>query len=238
MTAIDTSRKKESFKIFNEIAGTYDFLNRALSMGIDVKWRKEFIRNLPPRRSLEVLDLATGTGDVALVVGRDQKVIKVKGLDMSEGMIEIGKEKIQEQNLQKTINLGIGDGVTIPEEDNSYDVVTLAFGIRNFYDPQKSLENIQRVLRPGGRAIIMEFSLPKNFIIKAFYLFYFRYLLPFIGNIVSKHKDAYTYLNKTVEDFPYGEDFMKMMKNAGLKRVREVPLTFGIASLYIGEKID
>lgn len=238
MTAIDTSRKKESFKIFNEIAGTYDFLNRALSMGIDVKWRKEFIRNLPPRRSLEVLDLATGTGDVALVVGRDQKVIKVKGLDMSEGMIEIGKEKIQEQNLQKTINLGIGDGVTIPEEDNSYDVVTLAFGIRNFYDPQKSLENIQRVLRPGGRALIMEFSLPKNFIIKAFYLFYFRYLLPFIGNIVSKHKDAYTYLNKTVEDFPYGEDFMKMMKNAGLKRVREVPLTFGIASLYIGEKID
>ncbi|MDH5582113.1 MAG: bifunctional demethylmenaquinone methyltransferase/2-methoxy-6-polyprenyl-1,4-benzoquinol methylase UbiE [Bdellovibrionales bacterium] len=237
MTSIDTSRKKESFKIFNDIAKTYDLLNRALSFGIDVKWRKNFIKNLPKRNGLEVLDLATGTGDVALTLGKDRKVAKVIGLDMSEGMIEIGKKKVTNQGLQKLIDLKIGDGVVIPEEDESQDIVTLAFGIRNFYDPQKALINIHRVLKKNGLAMIMEFSLPKNPLIKMFYLFYFRNLLPFVGNLVSKHKDAYTYLNKTVEDFPYGKEFTDMMENAGFKEIRIVPLTFGIASLYIGKKI-
>ncbi|MFZ8934703.1 MAG: class I SAM-dependent methyltransferase, partial [Bacteriovoracaceae bacterium] len=135
MTAIDTSRKKESFKIFNDIAKTYDLLNRALSFGIDVKWRKNFIKNLPQRNSLECLDLATGTGDVALTIGKDRRVSKVVGLDMSEGMIEIGKKKVASQKLDKLIELKIGDGVLIPLKDNGQDVVTLAFGIRNFYDP-------------------------------------------------------------------------------------------------------
>ncbi|MFZ9000381.1 MAG: bifunctional demethylmenaquinone methyltransferase/2-methoxy-6-polyprenyl-1,4-benzoquinol methylase UbiE [Bacteriovoracaceae bacterium] len=237
MTAIDTSRKKESFKIFNDIAKTYDLLNRALSFGIDVKWRKNFIKNLPQRNSLECLDLATGTGDVALTIGKDRRVSKVVGLDMSEGMIEIGKKKVASQKLDKLIELKIGDGVLIPLKDNGQDVVTLAFGIRNFYDPQKALTNIHRVLKKDGLAMIMEFSLPKNPLIKAFYLLYFRYFLPFVGNIVSKHKDAYTYLNKTVEDFPYGKDFTDMMEKAGFQEIRIVPLTFGIASLYIGKKV-
>lgn len=237
MTAIDTSRKKESFKIFNDIAKTYDLLNRALSFGIDVKWRKNFIKNLPQRNSLECLDLATGTGDVALTIGKDRRVSKVVGLDMSEGMIEIGKKKVASQKLDKLIELKIGDGVLIPLKDNGQDVVTLAFGIRNFYDPQKALTNIHRVLKKDGLAMIMEFSLPKNPLIKAFYLLYFRYFLPFVGNIVSKHKDAYTYLNKTVEDFPYGKEFTDMMEKAGFQEIRIVPLTFGIASLYIGKKV-
>jgi len=237
MTAIDTSRKKESFKIFNDIAKTYDLLNRALSFGIDVKWRKNFIKNLPQRNSLECLDLATGTGDVALTIGKDRRVSKVVGLDMSEGMIEIGKKKVASQKLDKLIELKIGDGVLIPLQDNGQDVVTLAFGIRNFYDPQKALTNIHRVLKKDGLAMIMEFSLPKNPLIKAFYLLYFRYFLPFVGNIVSKHKDAYTYLNKTVEDFPYGKEFTDMMEKAGFQEIRIVPLTFGIASLYIGKKV-
>ncbi len=236
MTSIDTSRKRESFKIFNDIAGTYDFLNRALSFGIDVRWRKKFIANLPRKKGLKVLDLATGTGDVALTIGRDTRVCRVQGLDMSQGMIEIGKKKVLEDNLEKIIDLKIGDGVLIPEKDESYDIVTLAFGIRNFYDPQLALNNINRVLSKDGLAMIMEFSLPKNPIIKLGYLFYFRTILPFIGNLISKHKDAYTYLNKTVEDFPYGRDFTDMMEKAGLTEIRIIPLTFGIASLYIGKK--
>lgn len=229
-------RKNESYRIFDDIAGTYDLLNRCLSFGIDVLWRKRMMKELPLGNELIALDLATGTGDVALELASQKNVARVRGLDLSTGMIEIGKKKIIAKGFDQKVILDIGDGVTVPVEDETQDVVTLSFGIRNFPDPQTSLKNIHRVLRPGGRALIMEFGLPKNFLIRAGYLFYFRKLLPFVGNLISRHGDAYTYLNKTVEDFPYDEAFQAWMRQAGFKNVRAISLSFGIAFLYVGEK--
>lgn len=230
------ARKKESYKIFDDIAGTYDLLNHSLSMGIDVYWRNKMLKHLPNKESINALDLATGTGDVALTLVKDQRVKKITGLDLSKGMIDVGIKKVQKKGLEKKIFLMLGDGVNIPTGDAAFDLTTISFGIRNFSDPQKSLHDIHRVLKKDGRLMIMEFSIPTNFIVRNVYFFYFRHLLPFIGNIVSKHKDAYTYLNKSVEDFPYGEKFLGMMKTAGFQDLKMIPLTFGIATLYIGDK--
>lgn len=230
------TRKKESYKIFDEIAGTYDLLNHSLSMGIDVYWRNKMLKYLPDKDSINALDLATGTGDVALTLVKDKRVKKITGLDLSKGMIDVGIQKVKKKGLEKKIFLMLGDGVNIPTGDAAFDLTTISFGIRNFSDPQKSLYDIHRVLKKDGRLMIMEFSIPTNFIIRNVYFFYFRYLLPFIGNIVSKHKDAYTYLNKSVEDFPYGDKFLNLMKNAGFQDLKMIPLTFGIATLYIGDK--
>lgn len=230
------ARKKESYKIFDDIASTYDFLNHFLSMGIDIHWRNQLLKYLPKKESINALDLATGTGDVALTLVKNPRVKKVTGLDLSIGMIEVGKKKILKKQLDQKINLMFGDGTRIEAADSSFDLTTISFGIRNFNDPQKSLHEIYRVLRNDGRVMIMEFSIPTNFIIRSIYFFYFRNLLPFVGNIVSKHKDAYTYLNQSVETFPYGEEFLKLMRNAGFKNLKALPLTFGIATLYIGDK--
>lgn len=236
MTKELDARKKESYKIFDDIAGTYDLLNHSLSMGIDVYWRNKMLKHLPNKESINALDLATGTGDVALTLVKDQRVKKITGLDLSKGMIDVGIKKVQKRGLEKKIFLMLGDGVNIPTGDAAFDLTTISFGIRNFSDPQKSLHDIHRVLKKDGRLMIMEFSIPTNFIIRNVYFFYFRHLLPFIGNIVSKHKDAYTYLNKSVEDFPYGEKFLGMMRTAGFQDLKMIPLTFGIATLYIGDK--
>lgn len=229
-------RKKESYKIFDDIAKTYDFLNHFLSLGIDIYWRNKLLKQLPAKDSINALDLATGTGDVALTLVKDQRVKKITGLDLSIGMIEVGIEKVKKKKLDHKINLMIGDGTNIEAADSTFDLTTISFGIRNFNDPQKSLHEIYRVLKPNGRVMIMEFSIPKNFLVRSVYFFYFRNLLPFIGNIVSKHNDAYTYLNQSVETFPYGEAFLKLMDNAKFKNLKSIPLTFGIATLYIGDK--
>jgi demethylmenaquinone methyltransferase/2-methoxy-6-polyprenyl-1,4-benzoquinol methylase len=238
MKEIIQSRKTESYKIFNEIAPTYDFLNRLLSGGIDILWRKFLVKKIVGfSKPIHALDLATGTGDMAIMLSKQININRVVGLDMSEGMVAVGNKKVQSlnKNISQKIQLRQGDGVTIPVEDNSFDLVTLCFGIRNFNDPQLSLTNIKRVLKSNGKAMILEFSLPKNRLIKAFYLFYFRNMLPLIGNLFSGHSDAYTYLNKTVEDFPYGEEFIGLMTQAGFSKVVAYPLTFGIATLYVGE---
>ncbi len=229
-------RKKESYKIFDEIAGTYDLLNHTLSFGIDIYWRNKMLKHLPNKDSINALDLATGTGDVPLTLVKDPRVKKITGIDLSKGMVDLGIIKVKKKGLDKRINLMIGDGVTIPTGDNAFDLTTISFGIRNFSNPQSSLHDIHRVLKNDGRLMIMEFSIPENMIVRQVYFFYFRHLLPFIGNIVSKHKDAYTYLNQSVEDFPYGENFLKLMQNAGFKNLKMIPLTFGIATLYIGDK--
>ncbi|MGZ3788250.1 MAG: bifunctional demethylmenaquinone methyltransferase/2-methoxy-6-polyprenyl-1,4-benzoquinol methylase UbiE [Bacteriovorax sp.] len=231
-----SERKKESYKIFNEIAGTYDFLNHTLSFGIDIYWRNKFLKHLPKKESINALDLACGTGDVPLTLVKSPRVKKITGIDLSKGMVDIGVEKVKKKGFDKKINLMLGDGVNIPAADSTFDITTISFGIRNFSDPQKSLHDIYRVLKKDGRVMIMEFSIPTNPIIKAVYFFYFRHFLPRIGNLISKHKDAYTYLNKSVEDFPYGEKFLALMKNAGFKNLKKESLTFGIATLYIGDK--
>lgn len=233
-----SERKKESYKIFDQIAGTYDLLNHTLSLGIDIYWRNKLLKHLPKKESINALDLATGTGDVPLTLIKDERIKKITGLDLSKGMVDIGVQKVKKKNLDKKINLMIGDAVNIPAADNSFDLTTISFGIRNFSDPQKSLHDIYRVLKKDGRVMIMEFAIPSNFIVRNVYFFYFRHLLPLIGNIVSKHKDAYTYLNKTVEQFPYGNDFLKLMENAGFKNLKCQSLTFGIAMLYIGDKVE
>lgn len=231
-----SERKKESYKIFNEIASTYDFLNHTLSFGIDIYWRKKLLKHLPERESINALDLATGTGDVPLTLVADPRIKKITGIDLSKGMVDIGIDKVKKKGLDKKIFLMLGDGVNIPAADNAFDLTTISFGIRNFSDPQKSLHDIHRVLKVDGRLMIMEFAIPTNPIVKAVYFFYFRHFLPRIGNLVSKHKDAYTYLNQSVEDFPYGEKFLGMMKTAGFTNLTKTPLTFGIAMLYIGDK--
>ena len=231
-----SERKKESYKIFDDIAGTYDPLNRFLSLGIDVYWRYRMKKEIPKRPNLKLLDLATGTADVPLILIKNPNVATIRGLDMSKNMIAIGKEKIKSKGLQEKITLDIGDGCNLPEPSESWDVTTVSFGIRNFPDCFKGLQEMHRVLKPGGQIMVMEFSLPKNWLIKNLYLFYFRKVLPFIGNLFSGHGDAYSYLNKTVEDFPYGEDFINLMKKAQFKETRAIPLTFGIATLYIGVK--
>ncbi len=231
-----SERKKESYKIFDDIAGTYDPLNRFLSLGIDVYWRHRMKALLPKKDNLEVLDLATGTADVPLILIKNKHVSHIRGLDMSKNMISIGKEKIAQKNLSERIKLDIGDGCNLPEPDNKWDVTTVSFGIRNFPDFFKGLQEMHRVLKPGGQAMIMEFSLPTNILVKSLYLFYFRKVLPLIGNIFSGHGDAYSYLNQTVESFPYGEAFKKKMKEAGFQNITSIPLTFGIATLYIGNK--
>ena len=182
------------------------------------------------------MDLATGTADTAILLGTSDHVKKVVGLDMSKEMISIGDQKVVQKNLQEKVKLGIGNGMDLPLESESKDLVTITFGIRNFGDYKKGLMEMYRVLTPGGRCVIMEFSLPTNPIIKAFYLFYFRNFLPFIGNLISKDDMAYSYLNKTVETFPYGKDFSDQMKLVGFKSVEIHPLTFGIASIYIAKK--
>jgi len=232
-----STRKNESYKIFDEIVYTYDFLNHFLSFGIDLYWRKKFLKNLPENETISVLDLATGTGDVPIVLAKDPRIVSVKGIDRSKKMVALGNFKIIKKNLSKKVTLEMGDGVDIPFPDNTFDLVTISFGIRNFSDPQKSLKNILRVLKPGGRLLIMEFAIPKNLIIRKIYFLYFRNILPFIGNLLSRHGDAYSYLNKTVEDFPHGEEFKKWVDAEGFANTSFQGFTFGIVNLYRGDKI-
>ncbi len=230
-------RKVESYKIFDEIAKTYDFLNHLLSFGIDIYWRNKFLKLVPQLKKQKVLDLATGTADLALTLAKSPEIAHITGIDLSKEMIEIGKEKVKRSNKSHKIDLKIGDGVHIPFENETFDLVTISFGIRNFSDFKKSLKNIHRVLKDDGQVMIMEFSIPRNIFIKKLYFFYFRNWLPFIGNLISKHHDAYTYLNKTVETFPYGPQFLYAMEEAGFRHMELKKLTFGIATIYIGRKI-
>jgi len=234
MNTLSNERKAQSPQMFNLIAKTYDPLNRVLSMGIDVMWRKEMTKLLGQQAL--VVDLATGTADVALTLVKSGNVEKVIGLDLSEGMLAIGKQKVLAQKLSHKIELRIGDGVEIPLPDNYADAVTISFGIRNFPSTTKSLENIFRVLKPQGTLCILEFSLPKNALVRLVYLTYFRKVLPFIGNLFSSHKNAYTYLNQTVEDFPYGEKFVALLNENKFINARAIPLTLGIATIYIAKK--
>ena len=229
-------RKKTSYKIFDEIASTYDLLNRILSFGIDIFWRKILVSSLPKKNNLKVLDLATGTGDLALELSRSKKVKTVLGMDMSQGMIKFANIKAQKSKFKSKLLFQTGNGENIPSQDNMFDCATISFGIRNFSNPQKGLDEMYRVLSTQGKILILEFSLPKNIFVKQFYLVYFRHILPFVGKLLSKHSDAYTYLNETVEDFPYGNDFLNLMRKSGFINLKAKTLTFGIATLYTGEK--
>jgi demethylmenaquinone methyltransferase / 2-methoxy-6-polyprenyl-1,4-benzoquinol methylase len=228
---------QESWRMFDRIAGRYDLLNRLLSGGTDVAWRRRMARHLPDRPNLNLLDMATGTGDVMLMMeGLSPNLERGVGMDMSAGMLAIGRDKIAARGLQKRFSMVRSDAVAIAAPDNTYDAATIAFGIRNVPDVPKGLSEMHRVLTPGGRALVLEFSLPANAAFRQLYLFYFRNVLPRIGGLISGDSYAYRYLNQTVETFPYGEAFCDLMRDAGFRDVKAFPLTFGIATLYQGDK--
>lgn len=223
--------------MFDRIAPRYDLLNRLLSFRQDVGWRNKVAEFLGPSSAQHLLDLATGTGDQLLALfSKNARIQTAVGIDMAEKMLEKGREKIQAKNLSDRITLQLGDATAIPCEDNQFDAVTLSFGIRNVSNVGQALKEIYRVLKPQGRALILEFSLPKNPMIRPFYLFYLRHLLPKIGGRISGDPEAYRYLNQTIETFPYGPAFCNILSKAGFVSVEHHPLTLGVATLYQGDK--
>jgi len=233
----EVASRREVWKMFDRIANRYDLLNRLLSFGQDVIWRRRVGGHLKDIPDQLILDLATGTGDLLITVCQKNRQVKSGvGIDLAEKMLEIGRRKIADKNLVSQLKLEIGDAVNIPFSDSSFDAVMVAFGIRNLEDIHRGLLEMNRVLKDGGRAIILEFSLPANRIVRSFYVFYFRHILPRIGALVSGDAYAYSYLNETVEAFPYGRDFEDLMSQAGFSKVKSTPLTFGIATIYQGDK--
>jgi demethylmenaquinone methyltransferase/2-methoxy-6-polyprenyl-1,4-benzoquinol methylase len=237
MTRPDTSpdAKRLSWRMFDRIAGRYDLLNRLLSMRRDVAWRRRLRRLLPPGDALRVADIATGTGDVLLEWARDPRVRAGVGVDMSAGMLALGRGKLQRAPSGAALALVRGDGCRLPLADGSCDAAANAFGIRNVPDVGAALREMHRVLKPGGCALVLEFSLPPR-PLRAPYLFYFRNVLPRIGALVSGDAEAYRYLNTSVEAFPYGEAFLALMREAGFGETRQHRLSFGIATIYEGRR--
>jgi demethylmenaquinone methyltransferase/2-methoxy-6-polyprenyl-1,4-benzoquinol methylase len=230
------SKKEQVEKMFDKIAFRYDFLNHFLSAGIDVGWRKKAIEQLKPLDPKSVLDVATGTGDMAILTNKLLTPEKIIGIDISEGMLEIGKQKIAKLGLQQRIELLKGDSETILFDNNSFDAVTVAFGVRNFQDLELGLTEIKRVLKPGGKLVVLEFTKPKLPVIKNFYNFYLNLIAPTIGSVISKNKDAYRYLNDSVQKFPEGKDFVQILNKLGYKNASCKTLSLGISSIYCGEK--
>ena len=227
-------KKKQVTKMFDNIAGSYDFLNHTLSLGMDNIWRKIAIEKLD-NRPATILDIATGTGDFAISAAKYTNA-NITGIDISQGMLDIGVEKITKKGLTDRIQLQLADSENLPFKDNKYDAITAGFGVRNFEDLNKGLSEIYRTLRSGGIVAILEPSEPTYFPLKQFYKLYFHHILPFLGGIISKDKKAYTYLPESVSAFPSGNNFLSELVKAGFKDPKYIPLTFGIVSLYIAIK--
>ena len=225
--------EKETVRtMFNDIAYRYDFLNHFLSAGIDIIWRKKVRRILAKRNPKSILDVATGTGDLAIELSTI-KPEKIYGVDIAVEMLEIGKDKIAKKSLSEIITLEEGDAENLRFDDNTFDAATVAFGVRNFETLQKGLKEIRRVLKPGGTFIVLEFSKPKTFPTKQLYNFYFKYILPLMGKIVSKSSSAYTYLPESVQGFAEDDIFLKELEKAGYSNPSQKRLTMGIATIYI-----
>lgn len=232
---LDKGKKAQVALMFNNIARKYDFLNHFLSMGIDKLWRKKAVKLLKSIEPKQLLDIATGTGDFALACLK-LNPDKITGIDISTEMLAVGREKIAKKKLQDRIELFEGDSEDIQFDDNSFDAITVAFGVRNFENLEKGLKEMNRVVRPGGKVVILEFSKPKNFPVKQFYNFYFFNILPLCGKMLSKDSSAYTYLPESVGAFPDGEIFLEIYKSCGFEETEQIKLSFGIASIYIGTK--
>lgn len=228
--------KKEAVKeIFNDIAPKYDLLNHFLSLNIDKRWRRKAIGYIRPEEKGELLDVACGTGDFSIAAYR-AGVQKVTGIDISANMVAIGQKKVDNLGLTPYIILQAGDSEQIEFEDEHFDVVTVAFGVRNFEHLEAGLREMQRVLKKGGKVVILEFSMPEHFPMKQLYKFYFRHILPVLGGWISGNKGAYTYLPESVMKFPQGKAFLDILKGCGFEQATQRKLTFGIASIYVGVK--
>ncbi len=230
------SKKNQVAEMFNNISPRYDFLNRFLSAGIDVGWRKKAIKELKLNRPKVILDVATGTADVALLTEKILKPNKIIGIDISVGMLNLGKEKVIKQKKDRIIDLQIGDSESLNFEDNFFDAVTVAFGVRNFENLEKGLEEIYRVLKPTGKLVVLEFSKPQKKGIKGFYHFYMNKIMPYFGSIFSGNKEAYLYLNNSVQAFPEGQEFIKILHETGFTQTYLKTLSLGVCTIYCGRK--
>jgi demethylmenaquinone methyltransferase / 2-methoxy-6-polyprenyl-1,4-benzoquinol methylase len=230
------SKKQQVAGMFDQIAFRYDFLNRFLSGGIDTRWRKRAIKELKSLQPKKILDVATGTADVAIMTNKLLKPVTIIGIDISEGMLEIGRKKVAKLLLNKQIELQQGDSEAINFTDNTFDAITVAFGVRNFEDLRKGLAEMLRVLEPGGKLVVLEFSKPKQSLLKRFYNLYMRVVTPGIGKLISKNREAYQYLNDSVQKFPEGNDFLTIMNEVGYTATYLKTLTGGICTIYCGTK--
>lgn len=229
--------KSDSWKMFNRISDRYDLLNRLLSLGLDLSWRKRLCRYLPSLEDMKLLDLATGTADVLITLAQHTVSLKEGvGVDMAVKMLDIGRKKIIKKGLDERLTLRTADANKLPFADESFDCTTIAFGIRNLDDPRTALKEMRRVLKPGGRSLILEFSFPKNLFLRAGHVLYLRTVVPVLGWLLSGEYKAYKYLNETIEKFPYGENFCRLMTQVGFDSVQVYPLLFGVASIYQGDK--
>jgi len=231
-----SSKKQQVAAMFDDIAGKYDFLNRFLSAGIDIGWRKKAIKQLTALQPKKILDVATGTADVALMASGILKPEKIIGIDISDGMLEIGRQKIKKAGLEEIIELLNGDSETINFENNSFDAVTVAFGVRNFQHLEKGLSEIKRVLKPGGKLVVLEFSKPKMPGVRGMYNLYMKVICPNVGKLFSKNRNAYKYLDESIKKFPEGKNFTQILDNLGYLNTYSKPLSLGICSIYCGTK--
>lgn len=229
------SKKEQVADMFNHIAGKYDFLNHTLSLGIDKGWRKKAIAEIGKIHPKTILDVATGTGDLAIAAAK-LNPDKITGIDIAVQMLEVGREKLKEKGLDKLISLQQGDSEALPFADNHFDAITCAYGVRNFENLEAGLKEMCRVMRPGGKLAILEFSHPKKFPVKQVYRLYFKYILPTLGRLVSKHDTAYSYLPESVMAFPEGKRFCEILAECGFKDPKARPLSFGITTLYTASK--
>lgn len=230
------AKKKQVAQMFDSIAFKYDFLNRFLSFGIDVWWRKKAIRQLKQLKPQVMLDVATGTADVAIMTWKMLKPQSITGIDISEGMLQHGRQKIDKLGLQQHITLQSGDSETINFADNTFDAITVAFGVRNFENLEKGLAEMYRVLKPGGKLVVLEFSRPKQPLFKSLCNWYMNVLTPGIGKMFSKNKDAYQYLSNSVQAFPERGQFTGIMQATGYTNTYFKPLSLGICCIYCGSK--
>ncbi len=230
------AKKAQVEQMFDKIAPKYDLLNRLLSLGIDVQWRKRALRYLKAAAPQTLLDVATGTADVAIMAAKMLHPQHITGIDIANQMLDFGRVKIQNAGLQNMITLETGDSENLRFDDNSFDAVTVAFGVRNFENLEKGLSEMFRVLRPGGRVVVLEFSKPRIFPIKQIYNGYFKYVLPLIGRLTSRDVRAYTYLFESVQAFPEGDDFLNILSKTGYQNPQCERLTLGICSIYSATK--
>lgn len=228
-------KKEQVAHMFDTISGNYDGLNRVISLGIDVKWRKKVLKLVASKNPERILDIATGTGDLAILMAQTGAT-EIIGADISEGMMEVGRKKLKEKKLDDRIQLVYGDSESLPFEDNHFDAITVAFGIRNFETLEKGLAEILRVLKPGGIFVILETSVPTKFPYKQGYKLYTKYMLPLVGRLFSKDRSAYTYLCESASVFPHGEALNNILRKIGFIEVKNMPQTFGVATIYSASK--
>ncbi|MEO5789007.1 bifunctional demethylmenaquinone methyltransferase/2-methoxy-6-polyprenyl-1,4-benzoquinol methylase UbiE [Gelidibacter sp.] len=228
-------KKEQVTQMFDTISKEYDGLNRVISFGIDVKWRKNVVDIIAKTKANRILDIATGTGDLAINLAQTEAQ-EIIGLDISNGMLEVGRKKIADKKLGDKIKMTLGDSENIPFEDNSFDAITVAFGVRNFENLEKGLSEILRVLKPNGTFVILETSVPTKAPFKQGYKFYSKYILPTIGKMFSKDRVAYTYLSESASVFPYGEVLNNILRQIGFTNVKDLPQTFGVATIYVATK--